>query len=144
MKLGFTGTQQGATHKQVNSLIVLLNQLKPTEVHHGCCVGADYQFHNLCLTRSYKIVLHPPINTTKMAPVGEFFESREPAPYLKRNQHIVEECDILIACPKEMEEEVRSGTWATIRRVRRADKEHYIIWPTGSYHHVQPQGGDLF
>lgn len=36
-------------------------------------------------------------------------------PYMIRNQSIVDHSDMLIACPKEADHSVRSGTWATIR-----------------------------
>lgn len=40
--------------------------------------------------------------------------------YMKRNDAIVEHSDVLVAFPKTDEEELRSGTWATIRRARKA------------------------
>lgn len=36
-------------------------------------------------------------------------------PYMIRNQMIVDHSDMLIACPKEADHSVRSGTWSTIR-----------------------------
>jgi hypothetical protein len=53
-------------------------------------------------------------------------------PHLKRNGHIVDASHVMIACPRLMHEELRSGTWMTIRYARRADKPLAIVWPDGS------------
>lgn len=41
--------------------------------------------------------------------------------YLKRNDVLVQHCDMMLAFPKTDVEEIRSGTWSTIRRCRRAN-----------------------
>jgi predicted Rossmann fold nucleotide-binding protein DprA/Smf involved in DNA uptake len=46
-----------------------------------------------------------------------------PGGYMKRNDELVAQCDVLLAFPRSAEEELRSGTWATIRRARKAGKE---------------------
>lgn len=51
------------------------------------------------------------------------------APYLERNKHIVDNCEIMIACPKEVEHTVRSGTWSTIRYAWRVKRKITIIPP---------------
>jgi hypothetical protein len=51
---------------------------------------------------------------------------------LTRNQKIVTDCDVLIACPKAMQEEQRgSGTWMTIRYARKVEKRYVVIYPSG-------------
>jgi hypothetical protein len=50
---------------------------------------------------------------------------------LERNTEIVKACDVLIATPKEQDEVLRSGTWATIRRARKYDKKLAVIFPDG-------------
>lgn len=45
------------------------------------------------------------------------------ATYMKRNDRIVHHADRLIAFPRTRKEEQRSGTWATIRRARKAGKQ---------------------
>ena len=51
-----------------------------------------------------------------------------PKPYLKRNEDIVNKCDVLIACPIDKNKEIlRSGTWATIRKARKLNKTIYLL-----------------
>ena len=40
--------------------------------------------------------------------------------YMRRNDRLVEACTRLVALPRTSREELRSGTWATIRRARKA------------------------
>jgi hypothetical protein len=42
--------------------------------------------------------------------------------YLARDGEIARRCDIGIAAPRTDKEEIRSGTWATVRRMRTAGK----------------------
>jgi len=50
---------------------------------------------------------------------------------LERNSDIVADSDLLLATPRFYEEELRSGTWATVRRARKANKPLIIVWPNG-------------
>lgn len=43
--------------------------------------------------------------------------------YMDRNDALVADCDVLLAFPATPREVLRSGTWATIRRARKAGKE---------------------
>lgn len=135
MKIGFTGTQMGLTDKQYSALkLFLLVKSSVDEFHHGDCIGADAQFHDIVCDGQNTIIIHPPTNQSKRAfCVGENAQWREPKKYLKRNADIANECNVLIACPRTMEEEIKSGTWHTIRTMRRLDKKVVIIWPDGSY-----------
>jgi hypothetical protein len=49
-----------------------------------------------------------------------------------RNHDIVDETELLIACPGELAEAVRSGTWATVRYARKLGRPIVIFWPDGS------------
>jgi hypothetical protein len=101
-------------------------RLYAVEFHHGDCVGADAEADDLIAQiGGCKIVIHPPDNPRKRA-----FKTRYPGrivlpakPYLMRNHDIVDATDILIAAPKTNEEELRSGTWATIRYAMKQGKE---------------------
>ena len=54
---------------------------------------------------------------------------------LDRNKDIVQEVELLVACPRQSFEEGRSGTWATIRAAFKAGKQVTIIWPDGRVQH---------
>ncbi|MAH51185.1 hypothetical protein CMI37_35535 [Candidatus Pacearchaeota archaeon] len=106
----------------------LIKDKRPiTEFHHGDCIGSDYDAHILLRQVSESVVvLYPPDITTKRAYcIGEV--EKEPKPYLERNKDIVNNTDLLIACPKSDKEELRSGTWATIRYARKQNKEVIMI-----------------
>lgn len=136
--LGFTGTQKGTTLKQRMTLRELVQSFHPEEVHHGDCVGADSEFHQISLEDSWaQIHIHPPIDQSKRA----FCNLRTPEDrlvlyptlyYLQRNKNIVLATGYLIACPKQFEEIVRSGTWSTIREARRQNRVISIIFPDGT------------
>lgn len=128
MKLGFTGTQQGMSAMQAKLLRSELQLYKPTEFHHGDCVGADAEAHEIVEAEfpNIKIVVHPPINPAKRAfKWGD--EGRIAKDYLMRNRDIVNETDRLVAAPKGDTEELRSGTWATIRYAIKARKPYTIL-----------------
>lgn len=137
MKVGFTGTQQGMTAEQRLSFAKLLQSLNATEFHHGDCIGADAQAHQIAAEILHIPSVHiwPPLANVKRAfcksPVVTLHAA---AGYLERNWSIVKATDILIGCPKlQGKEEQRSGTWATIREARRRHKQVIIVWPDGSY-----------
>jgi len=135
--LGFTGTRREGfpTINQiaaVNTLITLV--IHPQNVHHGDCIGSDEWFHQAMKHSSRKRVpivhVHPPDNPRYRA-FRDTDVSYEPKPYMMRNQDIVDAVSILIATPDGLEE-MRSGTWATIRRARKKGIPIYIIYPNGS------------
>lgn len=63
---------------------------------------------------------------------------RDPLPPLERNHRIVDACDVLIACPKDAQEQLRSGTWATVRYARKQGKRVIVITPDGTVEDSQP------
>jgi hypothetical protein len=129
MKLGFTGTRSKATNFQLEGLVSLLEQAE--EFHHGDCVGADEAAHDLALKMNVPVVIHPPTNSKYRAFTTGWQKLMLPAPYLVRNREIVRETDLLVAFPKSGEEEIRSGTWATVRYARELGKNVVIIFPDG-------------
>lgn len=134
MKTGFTGTQMGMTGQQMRVVSALVSVM--TELHHGCCIGADNTMHRLAMHRGVPIVLHPPTDTSKMANVRNASKCKlcRPRPYLTRNHNIVDACDMLLATPSG-EEVLRSGTWATVRYARKRGKPVKIVYPDGSLTH---------
>ena len=140
ISIGFTGTQHGITNEQRYALNVYLkvavNSNFEVEFHHGDCIGADKQFHELLESLkvphivNQKIIIHPPIKNIKRAFCKSDF-ILEPKDYLDRNKDIVNASEILIATPKEFEEQLRSGTWSTIRYCTKQKKQAFIIFPNG-------------
>jgi hypothetical protein len=140
MKIGFTGTQNGMTPMQKLVVVKVLNlAFNPhtgrsviNEVHVGDCIGADKEFVEMVrrLDKSTRVIGHIPDKNAKRA-FCLYTEERAPKPYLERNHDIVEESDFLIATPKEIVEQLRSGTWATIRYARKQGKKVVIIYPNG-------------
>lgn len=137
MKIGFTGTEQGMTQPQIDMLIHLLKSfphglVEANEFHHGDCVGADDQAHDIAVKLGYLPYVHPPQNPAKRAYklAGIIFPQCE---YLKRNHHIVDMTETMVACPESTTERFRgSGTWATIRYARSIRRNVYIIYPNGA------------
>jgi hypothetical protein len=134
MIVGFTGSRKGMTGHQAARVLDLLLKIKPKEGHHGDCIGSDAQFHDLCRMAEVAVVLHPPDNPKLRAFCKGAIREEEPLPYLDRNHIIVDECDLLLATPKEREEPMAArgqGTWSTIRYARRSDHRLRIVWPLG-------------
>lgn len=139
LKLGFTGTQAGMTRYQRKQLLHHLNRwvgegYTHLEIHHGDCIGADEQFHDLCVdfwpSDRLTVVVHPPVNETKRAFVAFPGQTVLPArPYLERNHAIVDAVDGMLASPKELREQLRSGTWATVRYARKTGVPLILMAP---------------
>lgn len=131
MKIGFTGTQAGMTQIQKTMVERLIKQLGCREFHHGDCIGADENAHRIALKLNINwITIHPPDNPAKRAfCLGN--QNRVEKPYIARNHDIVNETDLLIATPGGETEQLRSGTWSTIRFARKNAKRVIIIYPGG-------------
>lgn len=142
MKIGFTGTQTGMTEMQQKVFYQVMLDFGGTktqkEFHHGDCIGADAQAHRLaCCSLGWKPIIHPPRNPSKRAwcattwPCPEFqvLPTKE---YLERNHDIVDTSFALIATPAQDEEQLRSGTWATIRYAKKKNIHLAIIYPLGN------------
>ena len=136
-KLGFTGTAKGMTRAQKAVFRALIIQpgwfAAISELHHGDCVGSDAEAHKFF--REDKptvwIVGHPPIIDKFRAFTDcDFFLPLRS--YIPRDHDIVDSTERLVATPKGFKEEMRSGTWATIRYARRRERELIIIWPDGT------------
>jgi hypothetical protein len=155
IRIGFTGTQKGMTILQSSAIIKLFTVLCDSqpgrmcapdfveaEFHMGDCIGADKRFWELCqaLPPTKRLIGHIPDNNSKRA-FCKYDEERKPKPYLERNHDIVDESDYLIATPGERTEQVRSGTWATVRYARKKKKKIILIYPDGV---VELGQGNLF
>jgi hypothetical protein len=139
MIIGFTGTREGMTPEQRKTLLLCLQMAKlgsgkfPLVIHHGSCIGADEEVHQIGFTMGLIRAVHPPTDEKLMAPCrGE--HRYEPKDYLERNKDIVNEATLVIACPAQREEQGRgSGTWSTIRYAQDKHKILLGIFPDGSF-----------
>lgn len=142
MRIGFTGSQKGMTEHQKSEVkrILASHEADVTQIHHGGCIGADAQFHEICFTfgrASFIPIVHPasdvsPSKVAKLEPPDATYLPAKPA--LVRNRVIVDSSDVIIATPGQGYEVVRSGTWATIRYAeKRYAKEQgkimHVIYP---------------
>lgn len=133
--IGFTGTQHGMSDSQRERLKWLLateltdDPMRDVHLHHGDCIGADADADSIAWNLGCRIVIHPPTDAKKRAfcDSGRTIILKE-KPYLERNHDIVDETEYLIAAPRDpYREEMRSGTWATIRYARKMDKKVVIL-----------------
>lgn len=122
MHVGFTGTRRGMSRAQLDAVRYLLDEvllLNGFIAHHGDCIGADEEFHRICREPRggpVAIVIHP--STHHLRAFCEGDEVLDPMPPLERNRAIVAASDVMIAAP--LDERMRGGTWATIRKARTA------------------------
>jgi len=155
-RVGFTGNHNiGFTDKQEkifkDIILEFANEKDQIEFHHGDCIGADAEAHDIvqaCNTLFHEtkipktknqnqifpqiaIIVHPPIN-----PKARAFKNGDiilpEKEYIKRNHDIVNVCDILIAVPSGYTEKSRSGTWATIRYAIQQGVPVWINYPDGN------------
>jgi hypothetical protein len=139
-RIGFTGTRQGMTAWQREVVRRVL--LTATEAHHGDCLGADAEFHELAWAGGIDLVIHPPEDDKAQARCVGALMVHPPKPYLERNKDIVDGTDLLVATPKEAKEprvKRGSGTWACIGYARRVGKRILIVWPDGESFLEEPQ-----
>lgn len=128
MKLGFTGTREGMTMFQKEQFTLKLLELNPTEFHHGDCEGADAEAHDIVreFCPNTLIHIHPPISPYKRAfKVGDI--TYAPEDYIPRDYKIVDSTDFLIGAPLNDIEQVRSGSWTTIRYGYKTGKEVKVL-----------------
>lgn len=130
MKIGFTGTREGMSLAQRQAFVSTIKAIypSPSQFHHGDCVGADKEAHDLIralLAKCY-IVIHP--GNTPWLAAGCLADVRmHSTDNISRNHDIVDAVDLMLAAPHTDEEQRRSGTWATIRYAKRLHKKLVIL-----------------
>lgn len=131
-RIGFTGTRQGMTGEQREVVRRVL--LTASEAHHGDCVGADADFHELASAGGIETTAHPP-EDDKLRAFCRADRITDAKSYLERNKDIVDAVDVLVACPKEAKEprvKRGSGTWQAIGYAKRTGRRTLIVWPDGT------------
>lgn len=107
------------------------------EFHHGLCVGCDCEAAALAKEIGYRIIAHPgylPSNPSWKGSRGSFDQNdfcHTEQPFLVRDHHIVQASDVTIGTPWGYEEQLRSGTWATVRYAEKTSIA-VVIFPDGS------------
>ncbi len=129
--IGITGTSRGMVRSQMDAFTKFLeDHPEIVSMSHGDCVGADKQCHYLLrhVNPTVEIVIHPPIQDRLRAYCqGDIILPKKD--YLVRNHDIVDNIDLLLVFPRERQEQVRSGTWATYRYAKKIGKEYKVILP---------------
>jgi hypothetical protein len=137
LDIGFTGTRLGLTQKQKETVEYLLRCLANKYIsywqyfRHGDCVGADAEAHQIALNLDYRILIHPPIKSVDRAYCSDYFSLLPKDDYLKRNRCIVDKSAMVIAAPKDNNQE--GGTWYTINYARKVRVPLRIVYADGSF-----------
>jgi predicted Rossmann fold nucleotide-binding protein DprA/Smf involved in DNA uptake len=141
MIIGFTGTRFGLTPAQGAALadVVLRPACYYAERHlNGGCRGADREMFAYLLGLDGVIEVLPGsveqaawAEEQRASLLGRRYIIHEVEPYLARDLKIALRCNRLIACPGTATEQLRSGTWATVRYARKAGKPITLVLPDG-------------
>lgn len=132
--VGVTGTESGWSVYQSTALYWVLSRLKPSGLRHGDCVGVDVQAACLADSLGIPTFSHPGFSPkypddTRFRAFHKSTTIYDPKPFLERDEDIARNVAVLIACPLESKEVLRSGTWATIRYARKAGTPRIILLP---------------
>lgn len=129
--VAFTGTQIGMSSPQLVAFEKVLASLTPKVLIHGDCIGADAQAHDIAIALGVEVWIRPCTISYKRAyKKGKLLAAPEDP--LVRHRKMVDQAQALIACPKEMKQQLRSGTWATVRYASKLDILKWIVYPDGS------------
>lgn len=129
--VAFTGTQIGMTKAQKKAFKSLLQAMKPKVFIHGDCIGADAEAHDIAEELGLEIWIRPCFISQKRAyKKGKLLA--DPEDPIARNHKMVDESHALIGCPKSEQQELRSGTWSTIRYAKKCGSLRWLVHPDGS------------
>lgn len=127
---GMTGTRNGLSKAQRSLCIDLIEEGEFTEWHHGDCIGADAETHDIAFDFNLKIIIHPPIKDDVRAHKNGT-AIRRATNYFARNRNIVNESEILFGFPPTEEPQSKGGTWYTINYGISQGKPVVYITPSG-------------
>lgn len=133
--LGITGTRAGPRPAQTAAAVKFIRGIKPYRVVHGGAPGFDMIAHGIAeATRTVReIEVHPATEARGHGIIlGAGVIVYPELPALERNKIIVKRIYGLLACPKTDDEDLRSGTWATVRYAREAGVPVYLIKQDGT------------
>lgn len=144
MIIGFTGTRAGMSHEQIVTVIKILMRIfgaslfqRPMALH-GDCVGADADFDALCRGLGMPTTCRP-CTLEKLRAYTPAAVIAEPTAPMMRNKDIVDDADVMIACPLTEEPIPHSGTWATIGFSEKKKVDLHIVYPDGRHEFKEGQ-----
>jgi hypothetical protein len=133
MNLGITATQTPGPDAE-RLIREHLAQYDPafTVVIQGCCIGVDTIVAMIARDMGFEVGGIVPANTYKVdqraLQACHWLHHMNPGTsFMQRNDEIILRADKLAAFPKTATEQLRSGTWATIRRGWKKRIPVYII-----------------
>lgn len=132
IKVGVTATRAGINELQLNRVYETLKTYRVSQLRHGDCLGGDAQIHAVAVELGIDVIIHPPIKDSLRAYCSDAKLVLPPKNYLSRNHDIVNACDMLIVVPREQNEILHSGTWATFRYAQQKQTIINLILPDGS------------
>lgn len=146
MKIGFTGTREKLTRAQAEALETTLTPkeygLHRPIFHHGACKGADSYAATIAWGLNYDVIAHPGKSAHGgdnewLCPIAleHSTEVRETKTHFARNRDIVNETDVLVACPQYMEpitSATKGGTAYTVNFARMQKRPIVIVRPDGT------------
>lgn len=146
MSVGVTGTREGMTPLQLRACVRILHDLSrgsfrdiayDSEVEgynwlmHGDCIGADAQAWAVAAGMDWITIAYPGAVKRELRAFTSSTMVHEPQGTLERNRLIVEQCDLLLAFPKEPRLSMRGGTWYTINYAYARKRRMIVVWPDG-------------
>lgn len=133
----FTGTQAGMTNEQSRNVAKALT--KTRRMFNGLCIGADEEAHEIfrLIHGEHGTVIGFPSTIQGKCVDLTVDAIHPPANPLERNRTMVDEAiragnPLCVAAPRAMGEELRSGTWATVRYARKRNVPVFVCWPDGT------------
>lgn len=132
--LGFSGTRDGMIKSQRRFFEALIkkfvakNTFSEKFFHHGDCIGADAEAHDIVREYGFEIIIHPPLSDKFRAfKEGDVILPRKD--YILRNHDIVNAAHLVVIVPSTNAEMLRSGTWATKRYAESQQKLWKVLKP---------------
>lgn len=135
MIVGFSGTRLGTRPAQTEAIARLIYHMRPTRFVHGGAPGADMIAHRIAESiHTPEIEIHPSDQRSPAvwSGMGSHCTIYPALPPLDRNKVLVRRIWGLLACPRSDVEELRSGTWSTVRYARAWGVPIYIIQQDGT------------
>ena len=130
--VGFTGTRNGMTFEQKETVLALLGTGNVLRAIHGDCIGADADFDAICKSLGIPRFQRP-CTFENMRAHTDATPLAAPKPPMARNRDIVADADWMIACPPNYKRIHKgSGTWATIGFSEKAGCRIVVVFPDGT------------